>query len=253
MTRLTASDVVAGYGAVEILHGVSVEAGDGEVTCIFGPNGCGKSTLLGAIAGTVDVWSGAIDLDGEKLTGRPAHAVLKSGLALMPQGGGIFPQLSVRENLRVGGHTLTDRHLLEERIGELVGEFPRLGERMSVMAGNLSGGEQMMLAIARALIVKPRFILFDEPSAGLSPKLAAEALDRVAALAERGVGVLMVEQNIREALRVADRIYVLVGGRNRFAGRPEDIANGRQLMEIYLGAAAEEDHRHDVNREGEMK
>ena len=98
MTRLTASDVVAGYGAVEILHGVSVEAGDGEVTCIFGPNGCGKSTLLGAIAGTVDVWAGEVDLDGEKLTGRPAHAVLKSGLALMPQGGGIFPQLSVREN-----------------------------------------------------------------------------------------------------------------------------------------------------------
>jgi branched-chain amino acid transport system ATP-binding protein len=158
----------------------------------------------------------------------------------MPQGGGIFPQLSVRENLRVGGHTLTDRHVLEERIGELVAEFPRLGERMSVMAGNLSGGEQMMLAIARALIVRPRFILFDEPSAGLSPKLAAEALDRVAALAGRGVGVLMVEQNIREALRVADRIYVLVGGRNRFAGRPEDVANGRQLMEIYLGAAAEE-------------
>ena len=241
MTRLAASDVVAGYGAVEILHGVSVEAGDGEVTCIFGPNGCGKSTLLGAIAGTVDVWSGEVDLDGERLAGRPAHAVLRSGLALMPQGGGVFPQLSVRENLRVGGHTLTDRRVLEERIDELVGEFPRLGERMSVMAGNLSGGERMMLAIARALIVKPRFILFDEPSAGLSPKLAGEALDRVAALAKRGVGVLMVEQNIREALRVASRIYVLVGGRNRFAGRPEDIASGRQLMDIYLGGAADEE------------
>ena len=243
MTRLAASDVVAGYGAVEILHGVSVEAGDGEVTCIFGPNGCGKSTLLGAIAGVVSIWSGDVDLDGERLAGRPAHAVLRSGLALMPQGGGVVPPLSVRENLRVGGPTLTDRRLLEDRIGELVSEFPRLGERMSVMAGNLSGGERMMLAIARALIVKPRFILFDEPSAGLSPKLAAEALDRVAALAKRGVGVLMVEQNIREALRVASRIYVLVGGRNRFAGRPEDIASGRQLMDIYLGAAADEDQR----------
>ena len=249
MTRLTARNIVAGYGAVEILHGVSVEAGDGEVTCIFGPNGCGKSTLLGAIAGIVEVWGGEVDLDGAALTGRPAHDVLKSGLALMPQGGGVFPQLTVRENLRVGGHTLADSHALEARIGELVAEFPRLGERMSVMAGNLSGGEQMMLAIARALIVRPRFILFDEPSAGLSPKLAAEALERVAALAGRGVGVLMVEQNIREALRVADRVYVLVGGENRYEGRPEDIADGRQLMEIYLGAATEEDR----SREGETR
>lgn len=241
MTRLVASNVVAGYGAVEILHGVSVQAGDGEVTCIFGPNGCGKSTLLGAIAGIVDIWGGAVELDGEALAGKPAHAILKSGLALMPQGGGVFPQLSVRENLRVGGHTLADGRVLDERIGELIGEFPRLGERLSVPAGNLSGGEQMMLAIARALIVRPRFILFDEPSAGLSPKLAAEALDRVAALARRGIGVLMVEQNIREALRVADRIYVLAGGHNRFEGRPEDIADGRQLMDIYLGAAAEDE------------
>ncbi len=248
MTRLIARDIVAGYGAVEILHGVSVEAGDGQVTCIFGPNGCGKSTLLGAIAGIVDVWGGDVDLDGQRLTGTPAHDVLKSGLALMPQGGGVFPQLTVRENLRVGGHTLPDRRALEARIGELVDEFPRLGERMSVMAGNLSGGEQMMLAIARALIVRPRFILFDEPSAGLSPKLATEALQRVAALAKRGIGVLMVEQNIREALRVADRIYVLVGGRNRYEGRPEDIADGRHLMEIYLGSAEE-----DRPREGETR
>ena len=241
MTRLSARNVVAGYGAVEILHGVSVEAGDGQVTCIFGPNGCGKSTLLGAIAGIVETWAGDIDLDGRTLTGQPAHAVLRCGLALMPQGGGIFPQLTVRENLRVGGHVLPDRRAVEARIAELVDEFPRLGERMSVMAGNLSGGEQMMLAIARALIIRPRFILFDEPSAGLSPKLAAEALDRVADLARRGVGVLMVEQNIREALRVADRLYVLVGGRNRYEGRPGDIAHGRELMDIYLGAEAEAD------------
>lgn len=248
MTRLAVNNVVAGYGGVQILHGVSLEAGDGQVTCIFGPNGCGKSTLLGAIAGTVDAWGGDISLDGERLTGKPAHQVLRQGLALMPQGGGVFAQLSVRENLRVGGHTLADRRALDERIDELLGEFPRLRERLPVMAGSLSGGEQMMLAIARALIVRPRFILFDEPSAGLSPKLAAEALDRVGTLARRGVGVLMVEQNIREALRVADRIYVLVGGRNRFEGKPEDVADSRRLMEIYLGAAAEGE---EEKREGE--
>lgn len=244
MTRLVAREVFAGYGRVEILHGVSVEAGDSEVTCIFGPNGCGKSTLLGAISGIVDVWSGDVHLDGERLSGYPAHAILRRGLALMPQGGGVFPQLTVRENLRIGGYILSSRRELDRRIEELLEDFPRLRERLAVRAGNLSGGEQMMLAITRALIVKPRFILFDEPSAGLSPKLAAEALARVAQLAERGVGVLMVEQNIREALRVADRIYVLVGGRNRFEGQPQDVASGQQLMDLYLGAPEQGDEQH---------
>jgi branched-chain amino acid transport system ATP-binding protein len=236
VTELRAEGIVAGYGTVQILHGVSVSAGDGRVSCIFGPNGCGKSTLLKAIAGAIDTWEGRVSLDGDDITGLPSHAVMSHGLALMPQGGGMFPQLSVRDNLRMGGYTLRSRRALDERIGELLEEFPRLRQRLSVNAGNLSGGEQMMLAIARALIVRPRFLLFDEPSAGLSPKLATEALVRVAALAQRGVGVLVVEQNIREAMRVADRIFVLVGGSNRFEGRPADIADDRELMRLYLGA-----------------
>jgi branched-chain amino acid transport system ATP-binding protein len=236
VTQLTTEDLVSGYGQVEILHGVSVAAGDGDVTCIFGPNGCGKSTLLKAIAGSIGTWSGRVTLDGQDITGLPAHAVLGHGLALMPQGGGVFPQLSVRDNLRIGGYTLRSRHALRERIDELLEEFPPLRGRLSVNAGNLSGGEQMMLAIARALIVRPRFLLFDEPSAGLSPKLASEALERVAALAQRGVGIVMVEQNIREAMRVADRVYVLVGGTRRFDGRPADIGDDRELMQLYLGA-----------------
>jgi branched-chain amino acid transport system ATP-binding protein len=236
VTQLRAEGIVAGYGSVQILHGVSVTAGEGQVSCIFGPNGCGKSTLLKAIAGAIDTWNGRVSLDGDDITGLPSHAVLSRGLALMPQGGGVFAQLSVRDNLRMGGYTLRSRRALDERIDELLEEFPRLRERLSVNAGNLSGGEQMMLAIARALIVRPRFLLFDEPSAGLSPKLATEALVRVAALAQRGVGVLVVEQNIREAMRVADRIFVLVGGSNRFEGRPADIADDRELMRLYLGA-----------------
>ena len=236
MTRLVAEDVVTGYARVEILHGVSVSAGEGEVTCIFGPNGCGKSTLLKAIAGSIATWSGSVELGGEDLTGMPAHEVVSRGLVLMPQGGGVFRQLSVRDNLRMGGYTLRSGRELDERIGALLEEFPRLRERLSVDAGDLSGGEQMMLAIARALIVRPRFLLFDEPSAGLSPRLAGEALERVAELAQRGVGVLMVEQNIRDAMRVSDRIYVLVGGANRFEGRPADIADDRELMRLYLGA-----------------
>jgi branched-chain amino acid transport system ATP-binding protein len=236
VTQLRAEGIVAGYGSVQILHGVSVSAGEGQVSCIFGPNGCGKSTLLKAIAGAIDTWEGRVSLDGEDITGLPSHRVLSRGLALMTQGGGVFAQLSVRDNLRMGGYTLRSLRALDERIDELLEEFPRLRERLSVNAGNLSGGEQMMLAIARALIVQPRFLLFDEPSAGLSPKLATEALERVAALAQRGVGVLVVEQNIREAMRVADRIFVLVGGSNRFEGRPVDIADDRELMRLYLGA-----------------
>jgi branched-chain amino acid transport system ATP-binding protein len=236
MTRLSADGVVTGYARVEILHGVSVSAGDGEVTCIFGPNGCGKSTLLKAIAGSITTWSGSVRLDDEELTGMPAHEVVSRGLVMMPQGGGVFRQLSVRDNLRMGGYTMRSGRELDERIGALLEEFPRLRERLSVDAGDLSGGEQMMLAIARALVVRPRFMLFDEPSAGLSPRLAAEALERVAELAQRGVGVLLVEQNIREAMRVADRIYVLVGGTRRFEGRPDDIADDRELMQLYLGA-----------------
>jgi branched-chain amino acid transport system ATP-binding protein len=238
MTTLVADDIVTGYANVEILHGVSVSAGDGEVTCIFGPNGCGKSTLLKAIAGSIRTWAGSVELDSENLTGLPAHEVVARGLVMMPQGGGVFRQLSVRDNLRMGGYTLRSRHELDERIEALLKEFPRLRERLSVHAGDLSGGEQMMLAIARALVVRPRFMLFDEPSAGLSPKLASEALERVAELAQRGVGVLMVEQNIREAMRVADRMYVLVGGTRRFEGRPADIEDDRELMQLYLGAPA---------------
>jgi branched-chain amino acid transport system ATP-binding protein len=235
---LSARDVVAGYSKVEILHGVSVEARAGEVTCVFGPNGCGKSTLLKVIAGSIPLWRGEVTLGDLRLSGRSSHEVLQTGLALMPQGGGVFPGLTVLENLRIGAYTLQSRQERNARIEDALTEHPRLRERMNVQAGSLSGGEQMMLAIARALLVGPRFVLFDEPSAGLSPKLAAEALQRAAALAGRGVGVLMVEQNIREAMKVADRIYILAAGENRFEGTPHDITSDRQLMDLYLGASA---------------
>ena len=231
----------AGYGSVQILHEVSMTARAGEVTCIFGPNGCGKSTLLKAIVGVLDPWAGRVSLDGDDITHLPPHKTLPRGISLMPQGGGVFPQLSVRDNLRLGGYTLRSRQELDERIEELVDEFPRLRERMSVNAGQLSGGEQMIVSIARALILRPRFLLFDEPSAGLSPKLVGDVLVRAAGLAERGVGVVMIEQNIREALKVADLMYVLVAGRNRFEGRPGDIEDDRELMHLYLGVSSGED------------
>ena len=238
MSALTARDVISGYNRVEILHGVSLEARGGEVTCVFGPNGCGKSTLLKVIAGAVEIWGGSVSVDDAQLSGLSSHQVLQAGVALMPQGGGVFPQLSVLDNLRIGAYTVRSRTEREERIGQALDDNPRLKDRILINAGSLSGGEQMMLAIARALLVRPRFVLFDEPSAGLSPKLAAEALQRAAALAEQGVGVLIVEQNIREAMRVADRMYILAAGENRFEGTPKDIHSDRQLMELYLGASA---------------
>lgn len=235
MSEITVENLDAGYGSVQILHEVSMTARTGEVTCIFGPNGCGKSTLLKAIVGMIDPWAGTVKIDDEDITHLPSHKTLGRGVAMMPQGGGVFPQLSVRENLRIGGYTLRDKKELDQRIDTLLDEFPRLRERYTVAAGQLSGGEQMILSIARALVLNPRFLLFDEPSAGLSPKLVGDVLVRAAELAQRGVGVLMIEQNIREAMRVADRMYVLVGGRNRFDGTPADVADDRELMHLYLG------------------
>jgi branched-chain amino acid transport system ATP-binding protein len=232
---VTVDKVDAGYGGVQILHEVSMTARTGDVTCIFGPNGCGKSTLLKAIVGVINPWAGKITIDDDDLTQLPSHRTLGRGLAMMPQGGGVFPQLSVRDNLRIGGYTIRSRQQLDKRIDELLEDFPRLRERYGVQAGQLSGGEQMILSIARALILQPRFLLFDEPSAGLSPKLVGDVLVRAAELAKRGVGVIMIEQNIREALRVADRMYVLVAGRNRFEGIPADVENDRELIHLYLG------------------
>jgi branched-chain amino acid transport system ATP-binding protein len=232
---VTVDGLDAGYGRVQILHEVSMTARAGDVTCIFGPNGCGKSTLLKAMAGVIDPWAGKITIDDDDLTHLPSHRTLGRGLAMMPQGGGVFPQLTVRDNLRIGGYTIRSRKQLDQRIDELLQDFPRLRERYAVQAGQLSGGEQMILSIARALILRPRFLLFDEPSAGLSPKLVGDVLVRAAELAKRGVGVIMIEQNIREALRVADRMYVLVAGRNRFDGTPADVQDDRELIHLYLG------------------
>ena len=180
---VTVDDLDAGYGGVQILHQVSMTARTGEVTCIFGPNGCGKSTLLKAMVGVIDPWAGTITLDDDDLTHLPSHRTLGRGLAMMPQGGGVFPQLSVRDNLRIGGYTIRSRKQLDRRIDELLEAFPRLRERYDVQAGQLSGGEQMILSIARALVLRPRFLLFDEPSAGLSPKLVGDVLVRAAELA----------------------------------------------------------------------
>jgi len=234
---LRVEGAVTGYGRLTVLHGVSIEAAPGQITAVFGPNGSGKSTLVKAVVGILPLWEGSVRLDDQDLTALPAHQVVRRGVTLMPQGGGVFPQLTVLENLRLGGYMVASTREVEERITQLLDEYPALARRRKVAAGNLSGGEQMQLAIARALVSRPRFLLLDEPSAGLSPRLVAETLERVAALRERGVGILMVEQNIREALRIADVCYILVGGANRWQGSPAELRDDRRIMELYLGAA----------------
>lgn len=236
---LRSVDLVTGYGKLEVIHGISLEALTGQITCVFGPNGSGKSTLIKAIAGALPSWRGRVVLGETDLTGEPAHRMVRHGVALMPQGGGVFPQLSVIENLRMGGYTVADSATVNSRIERLLEEFPALARRRRVSGGRLSGGEQMMLALARTLVAEPKFVLLDEPSAGLAPSAVSEALERIGMLKARGVGVLMVEQNIREAIRVADSVYVLVGGTERFRGRPGDLSDDRQLMELYMGAAGD--------------
>ena len=237
MTTLAAENIVTGYGKQEIVHGVSLTAESSGITCIFGPNGCGKSTLLKAVAGALPVWSGAARLDDTVLSNLPVHEVVRQGLVLMPQGGGVFPRLTVMENLRMGGYAIADRGAVERRIEELIDQYPSLARRRRTAAGALSGGEQAMLSLARALVSKPRFILLDEPSAGLSPAMVIETLERVTTLTKQGIGILMVEQNIREAMPIADRIYILAAGEKRFEGTPSDVRDDRQIMDIYMGGA----------------
>lgn len=237
MTTLAAENIVTGYGKQEIVHGVSLTAKGGEITCIFGPNGCGKSTLLKAVAGALPAWNGTAKLDGTTLSNMPVHEVVRQGLVLMPQGGGVFPRLTVMENLRMGGYALADRAAVERRIEELIDQYPSLARRRKTAAGALSGGEQAMLSLARALVSKPRFILLDEPSAGLSPAMVIETLERITGLTKQGIGILMVEQNIREAMPIADRIYILAAGEKRFEGSPSDVRDDRQIMDIYMGGA----------------
>jgi branched-chain amino acid transport system ATP-binding protein len=235
MSALAAIDVVAGYGKQEVVRGVSLTAEAGAITCIFGPNGSGKSTLLKAIAGALPLWRGDVLIDGHSVGRATVHEMVGRGVAMMPQGGGVFARLTVVENLRMGGFAVADPRQVEDRIAAALNEYPSLKRRIGVAAGSLSGGEQMMLAMARALVSEPRFILLDEPSAGLSPALVSEALNRVRALAQRGIGILMVEQNIREALPMADHVYILAAGQTQFEGVPRDLSSDHEIMEIYMG------------------
>ena len=231
---LQADAVVAGYvPEVNILNGCDVVVRPGEFVGIIGPNGAGKSTFLKAVLGLVSVRSGSIRLRGEEITGQAAHRLVRRGVGFVPQTKNVFQTLTVRENLEMGCFLTPKR--FGERFEVVTGLFPRLGERADQKAGSLSGGERQMVAMGRALMLDPSVLLLDEPSAGLSPMLQDEVFLRCKLINDTGVAILMVEQNARAALRVSDRGYVLVEGRNRLQGPAADLLADPAVGEAFLG------------------
>ena len=231
---LVAEDVVTGYDQHEVIHDVSVQSHDG-VTCIFGPNGSGKSTLMKTMNGVVPVWSGSIRYGERDITNASPEDIVNGGIASLPQGGGVFGTLTVEENLRVGGFTVTDPDVLDERKSHVLDVFPDLREKLDVKANSLSGGQQMMVSLGRAMMTGAETYLLDEPSAGLAPALVDDAFDLVSRLVEQGARVVLIEQNVTAALQLADYVYILAEGELQFGGPPSDLSDEDELMELYLG------------------
>ena len=233
---LTAREIVAGYEPdLPIVTGASLEAAPGEIVAVLGPNGAGKSTFIKALAGLVPVSSGSVRLGAADITGLAAHRRMRAGLGFVPQTENIFATLSVEDNLRLAGDALADTRLAAERRAEIFAMFPDLVRARAAAAGRLSGGQRQMLAVGRALMASPRVIMLDEPSAGLSPKLVDEVFSRLLRIRDRGVAIVLVEQNVRSALAIADRAVILVEGRNRHEGRASELRQDPILGELYLG------------------
>ncbi len=227
--------VEAFYGKIKALHGVSLEVPDGKLVCILGANGAGKTTILKTISGVVEPEMGTIHFDGERIDRLDAEKIVSLGISHVPENRHIFPELTVYENLVMGGFLVSDRSLLETRLEEIFDRFAVLRERKDQLAGTLSGGEQQMLAISRALMLKPKLLLLDEPSLGLSPLLVQEIFDTIKELHRSGVTILLVEQNVNQALRIADYGYVLTSGKIFLSGTYEELRREEKVREMYLG------------------
>ncbi len=230
---LESSGIVAGYGEVEILHGVSISVQEGEMVAIIGPNGAGKSTLLKTIFGLIPNREGRVVLQGEDITNQSPDRIVASGMSYVPQTENVFPSLSINENLEMGAYIRRDG--LKERLERAYGLFPDLASRRGENAGRLSGGQRQMLALARALMLDPRVLLLDEPSASLSPKMVDSVFEKITEINRGGTAILLVEQNAREALSHSERAYVLVMGENRLEGRAESFLDNEEVGKLYLG------------------
>jgi branched-chain amino acid transport system ATP-binding protein len=230
--------VSAAYKSVPVLHDISLSVGTGQFVSLIGANGAGKTTTLRTISGLLAPKGGTISFHGQDITGARASAIVRSGIAHCPEGRRVFPMMTVYENLLVGAHILSSRAEVEAGLDMVLQYFPWMNERRRQLAGSLSGGEQQMLAISRALITRPKLLLLDEPSLGLSPKLVAQVAAIVEALHRSGIAILLVEQNARLALTLADHAYVLESGRIVLQGAGKDLVNDEHVRAAYLGARA---------------
>lgn len=235
MALLEIKDLEVNYGVIKAIKGVSFDVNEGEIIALIGANGAGKTTILHTITGLIQAKKGSIVFDGKKLTKTPPHKIVSMGMAHVPEGRRIFQQLSVLENLKLGAYTRKDKSEIASTLKMVYERFPRLEERKNQVAGTLSGGEQQMLAMGRALMSKPRIILMDEPSMGLSPLLVSEIFDIIKVINESGTTVLLVEQNAKKALSIADRAYVLETGKITLSGDAKDLINDESVKKAYLG------------------
>ena len=236
MSILEVDNITAGYGiGPDILTGLSLKVEEGKTYCIIGPNGAGKSTLLRAICGLLHPRKGTVTYKSEVISNLRTDEILRRGISFVPQDRSLFPDMTVKENLRMGGYILQNRRELERRIDEVLSMFPILKERSSQLSKTLSGGEQQMLAIGRSLILQPEIIMLDEPSLGLAPKIAQGIFNTIAQLKDTGMTILLVEQNARKGLEYADWGCVLDLGVNRFEGKADTILNDPRIQELYLG------------------
>lgn len=232
---LTAQGVSSGYGKLQVLNDVSVQAEDAKITVIVGPNGSGKSTLLKTIAGLATLYQGTISLDGQAISHLPPHEIARRGLAYLPQTESVFTQLTVSDNFKMAAYTVMKQDF-DTRLQDAMSMFPQLNEYMSSKVSNLSGGERQMVAMTMALLRKPSMIMFDEPTANLSPKLATQVLNAISTLAHgTKLGVVLVEQNARRALEIGDKAYLLVSGRKVFEGSSKELFEHGELAKLYLG------------------
>ncbi len=232
---LTAYGITAGYGKLDILHDVSLGVNAGELVSVIGPNGAGKSTAFKTIVGFLRPKSGRVVFNGEEITGLRPDLVLRRGLAYVPQGRLVFPQMTVLENLEMGAYIVADRAKVAAALEAVYALFPVLFERRGQKAGTMSGGEQQMVAIGRALMTSPRLVLLDEPSLGLAPKFVTMIFDRLTEMKRAGYTLMLVEQNAARALAIADRAYVLELGRNRFEGAGTALLADPEVKRLYLG------------------
>lgn len=240
MALLEVSGVRTGYGTgPDILTDVSMSIEEGVSYCIIGPNGAGKSTLLKTVAGLLTPRDGTITFAGQSIDGLRPDRVLRAGVCFVPQDRTLFPEMTVKENLAMGGYLVRDRRLIEERTERAFAMFPRLAERSSQLAQTMSGGEQQILALARALMIEPRLMMIDEPSLGLAPQINAVVFDAIGRLvSEMGITVVLVEQNVKKGLEATDRAFVLDLGSKRFEGPSDRILDDPRLRDLYLGALA---------------